>query len=490
MPIYARLRSLLSSDRRLLLALLGLALLLRLGSLCLENFHHPDEIWQYLEPAYRLASGRWVVAWEYRDGIRTWLIPLLLAGPMKLGAWLAPESLLYLQLPRLLMVLLSLSVVASACVLGLRISRLHGALAGLVAAIWAELVYFAPRTLSEPVALALFFPAAALLTLPRARRGARVLLLAGLLLGLCFSARFQLAPALGVLALWAAGPRWRDWGWLVLGALLGLAIDAAVDAAVGGHPPLRWIYQNFAINLLQNKSASFGVDPPYWYLTRIANTWRLALLAIVPLSILGARRYPVLMAVALVNLLAHSLIPHKEYRFVLLSVAVLVVLAALGSADLVERRALARPGERARMIGRCVLLWCLASLLVACAGPLKHQWHSGRALIQALRLAGQAPPGCGMALVEPPHPLTAAYVLYHRDGPIYLYDAAQERAAALRDRAAFDTVLSRPGVAALAPDYRLLACTGAYCVYRRPGTCEAGDAASHDVNRVLAVLGR
>ncbi|MEE7548470.1 4-amino-4-deoxy-L-arabinose transferase, partial [Xanthomonas sp. Kuri4-1] len=188
-----------ASPGRLFASVLAGALLLRLLALWPVNFHHPDEVWQYLEPAHHLAFGRWVVAWEYRDGIRTWLIPALLALPMTLGDALAPAGPLYLLLPRLLLVLLSLSVVACATAMGLRLSRLHGAMAGFATAVWAELVYFAPRAMSEPVSLALFFPAALLLTRAPARRTPGVYLAAGLLLGLCFSARFQLRaiPACG-----------------------------------------------------------------------------------------------------------------------------------------------------------------------------------------------------------------------------------------------------------------------------------------------------
>src|SRR3546814_9404005 len=40
---------------------------------------------------------------------------------------------------------------------------------------------------------------------------------------------------------------------------------------------------------------------------------------------------------AVVHLLFHSLIGHKEYRFVLLTAALLVILAAIGTADLLRR---------------------------------------------------------------------------------------------------------------------------------------------------------
>ncbi|WDS38107.1 hypothetical protein [Pseudoxanthomonas sp.] len=473
------------------MAVLLLALALRLLAMLPVNFHHPDEVWQYLEPAYHLAFGHWVVAWEYRDGIRTWLIPAMLAGPMWLGNLIDPGSQLYLTLPRLLLVLLSLSIVVSATMMGLRLSRLHAAMAGLVMATWAELLYFSSRAMSEPVSVALFLPAALLLTGERERRSRMSYLAAGILLGLCFSVRFQLAPALAVLALWACGARWRAWSWLVAGALLGLGLDAVVDALVGGHPPLRWIYENFRINLVEKKSASFGTEPWYWYLQQIGGLWKYTSLVLVPLIFLGARRYPVLLAVALVNVLAHSLIPHKEYRFILLSAVLLVLLAAIGSADLMLRWAHGDQQKLRRNVLIGIAFWCLASWLLAYHSPLKRFWKSGRPLIEAMQLAGADPKACGLALYQPPYPLTANYVYYHRDTPIYLFNTPEDRGAAMRYRGAFDTVLSLPGVGALSPEYALLGCTSKeYCVYRRPGECSGTVPEDYDGNVALERLGK
>ena len=54
----------------------------------LPNIHHPDEVFQYLEQGHRLAFGYGVVPWEYREGVRSWLLPGLLGGLMKATAWL------------------------------------------------------------------------------------------------------------------------------------------------------------------------------------------------------------------------------------------------------------------------------------------------------------------------------------------------------------------------------------------------------------------
>ena len=41
---------------------------------------HPDEVFQYLEPAHGLAFGYRVVSWEWVEGLRNWAVPGVLGG--------------------------------------------------------------------------------------------------------------------------------------------------------------------------------------------------------------------------------------------------------------------------------------------------------------------------------------------------------------------------------------------------------------------------
>ena len=79
----------------LIATILLVAVVLRILAFSPYAIHHPDEAVQYLEQAHRLAFGSGLVPWEYRFGMRSWLLPVLLAGPMALGEVIAPGSLLY-----------------------------------------------------------------------------------------------------------------------------------------------------------------------------------------------------------------------------------------------------------------------------------------------------------------------------------------------------------------------------------------------------------
>src|SRR3954451_21562741 len=60
---------------------LMLAAAVRLPLAFWPNVIHPDEIFQYLDPAWRLLGHDGIVSWEWRYGIRSWFLPSVLAGP-------------------------------------------------------------------------------------------------------------------------------------------------------------------------------------------------------------------------------------------------------------------------------------------------------------------------------------------------------------------------------------------------------------------------
>ena len=67
-----------------------------------------------------------------------------------------------------------------------------------------------------------------------------------------------------------------------------------------------------------------GDGHPMTYLFHLYQSWKLAFLLLPMLVLAGWRRYPALVAAALVNLVLHQLIDHKEYRYIWLSVETLL----------------------------------------------------------------------------------------------------------------------------------------------------------------------
>jgi hypothetical protein len=247
------------------------------------------------------------------------------------SAAIAPDTMLHLWLTRGLLGLLSLGVVASFFAMGERISRQHAIIAGWVGAIWVEIFYFAARPSGDGIALTLTVPALCLAMRLRERPSMSLAGMLGLLLGLAFIVRFQYAPALALIGLLAVSGDARRTLLPLAGSLVAIALGALADMAAGA-PPLLWLWRNFAINLGENRSASFGTQPAWWFVTQIGATWHIAMLVLLPslvagapLSVRGAHRAS--------RDASHSLIPHKEYRFVILAIA----LAAFPGGDRVRR---------------------------------------------------------------------------------------------------------------------------------------------------------
>jgi hypothetical protein len=490
-----------------LAALLLLAAAIRLPLAFWPNILHPDEVFQTIEPAWRVLGRDGIVAWEWHYGMRGWLLPSLLAAPIGLGDWLAPGGTGAYVAPRLVAALASLSIVASAWALGARISRTHAFIAAFVAAIWFELVAFAPHTLSEPLATAAILPAAVLLT--GASLSRTDLATGGALLALAVVLRFQYAPATAVLALGACWRHWRHLIPLLAGGAVGLMAGAIADAAQGA-VPFAWVIANIQQNLLHDRAAEFGVTPATTYLYNFWTMW-LAACGLLLLAIWQGRRHaPLLLAMAVVDLAFHSLIGHKEYRFIFLSVAIFVIIAALGSADWVirwMRPTQVRPSWRTKFwpqtswtLPVAAAGWTLVSAALAATGTMPANWMSGTQAAQLSLQLRDDPALCGLALYDVPFVVLPGHDRLVGRSPIYAFrpddPAARSDITAMTRQAApaFNRILSRRDTAgALPAGFARRDCASIEgdetCIFARGGSCDAAAATPFVLNDVLSRVG-
>jgi GPI mannosyltransferase 3 len=476
-----------------LAAIMLIAAALRLPLAFWPNFQHPDEIFQYLEPAWRMLGHDSIVSWEWRYGMRGWLLPTAWAGPVALGDWLVPGGIGGFILPRLLAATASLSIVISAWAFGARVSRMHAIGAGFVAAIWFELVYFAPHTLGEPLATATLLPAALLLT--RATPSPRNLMGGGALLALTILFRFQYAPAVATLVI---GTCWRHWARMIpitIGGMAVLAVGAVVDAAHGA-VPFAWLVANVGLNLLRDRAAEFGVMPVTAYINSFWYMWSIAIVPLLFAIVRGWRHAPLLAWAASVNFGFHSLIGHKEYRFIFLSVAVLVIIAALGSVDWIAMLR-SKPGWRRWAVPLFAGGWVAVSALLAMTGMMPDYWMRG---IGAAKLAAELradPQMCGLALYDTPFFLLPGRERLAGATPLFALNSNDPLVAdrletiAPRLSPAFNRILARRSLQkSLPPDFSPRDCGSVggdeVCIFARNGGCDADVATSFGINDVLA----
>jgi hypothetical protein len=230
-------------------------------------------------------------------------------------------------------------------------------------------------------------------------------------------------------------------------------------------------------------------------------------LALVPLLLLLVpvlRPYRALIWAAVANILVHSAIGHKEYRFIFLSVAIVVVVAAIGSAELLHRRR-PRLSERAGRFAALALIpaWLAASVALAAGGRLDTEWRGFPASSQAA-LALRAQPGlCGVGLVGMELWDSGGYTLLHRPVPLYVADppfdiGPQAPLAALAP--AFNGIIAPEGKAqSLPPGYRAVGCSAAdpgadaarkrsrprVCAFVRAGGCNPAAGARQELQAVM-----
>ena len=317
-----------------LMASLGAALAVRLFVVAVfPNTYAPDEIFQYLEQAHRLVFGQGVVPWEYQVGLRSWLIPLALALPMALAHWFTPAPLAGLMLIRVLLSVASLPIVWCATRWG---GRFHGAAgawtAGLLTAIWPDLWLMAPHPLEEALSADLLAPAIYFVEASRGQAGLRRVPTAALLLGLAFTLREQLAPAVAVAGIFLCGRDARRWSLAVSIAAIPVLCAGLLDWFTWGEL-YRSSWMNIRLNIgLGIASHYFDKTPPDYYVLNLLYDWLWSALFVACFAWLGARKLPVAGLAALATIAAHSLIAHKELRFIFPATALLVPLAGVGLA--------------------------------------------------------------------------------------------------------------------------------------------------------------
>ncbi len=457
-------------------AIAVLAIVLRIRAFAPFDIMHADELMQYLEQGNRLASGQGIVPWENRYGIRNGLIAQFLSLPLWLGHTLAPDTLTAMLAARWSFIASCLIVLPGAWLLGGLTSRWHALVALFVAATWGESVVFSTLLLSESLATALILLGAALLLREPPER--RVLWAAGLLLGLGVLVRLQYAVFVVVLVLAVLQLDWRRWGQLIAGGLIAAMIGALSDIAAG-QIPFAWIVNNFTMNIDAGRAARFGSSGPFEYIRLLLVHLGPAAVLILGGAVLAGKRYHPLILAAAANLLIHSLILHKEYRFIWLSVLVIVLLAAIASVTLAQRLL----EQRGKVLSP-------AWLVLICAGWLglsmaaNFQTGGARSLrggapipLMAVQ-AAQHPAICGIAL---PNQWRAHLVpaLLPRIVPLFVAPGTQidQNAVLAPELAAAANALvfaSRPGGAQA---YRKVSCandgTVNACLFIRAGGCTA-----------------
>ena len=331
--------------------LLGLAL--RLAT-CLTQTHVllPGETLQYFEQGHWLVYGSGIVPWEYDDGVRSWLLPGLIALAIHASAWFSDNPMLYVGLVRTVCACLSMVIVLIGFGAGERDGGRMGAIVtGGFCAIWFDLIYFAPSVTNEVLAAHCTIAA---LYLGEGARTMRRGFWVGALFGAAICLHYQYSPALALAILWQYRRQPRHYQWLFLGAMSVLLPFSGVLDAITWGGAFQSIWLNFARNWQQGMAVAKGVQAPGYYLDYFS-------IALLPLPVwlglagVGATRFPALAITAVATLVMHGMLPHKEVQFVYLTIAAMPILIGLGATQIL-RLLTDRHGPRAITLGAPLFL--------------------------------------------------------------------------------------------------------------------------------------
>ena len=444
------------------------------------SMYFPDEIYQTQEQAHRIAYGNGVIPWEFRVGARSYVFPAFLAGVMRATDWMGKGSQGYLLGMAIVLSLISLTTVWFGFAWSYQVGGPAAAVVGgLACAFWYELIYLGPKALNEVLAGNLLLPSLYLGMYGQNSSPGRKwrLFVAALLLGTVVALRMHLAPVAMVAGFYFCRKNWREnWFPVTAGIALPILAFGMVDALTWSYPFQSYVV-NFTYNIVQRKAAmDAGTRPWYQYLLLlILHEGPLPLLALV-----GARRSPFLGWIALSILIPHSLIGHKEYRYMYPLLPIVVTLAAIGTIDVMtalNARLTRLRSERAVMFASAAILIGI-SILIA---PLFPSWKKQSGELIAFRQLGNDETLCGVAQLNIGWAGSGGYTYLHRNVPIYLLSDDADLKSSV---SSFNAIVTPGALPAGADGFGRFGCWDGVCVYKRQGTCTQA-ASSYEVNEIL-----
>lgn len=463
-----------------------IACAVRLNPLVWPTIVFPDEVFQALEQGHRVVFGYGLVPWEFEYGARSWLLGYFCAAIMSASRLIGDGPDVYVPMITAVLAALSAASATTAYFWARRhFTTSEAILAALVPVLWVDNWFFGPHALSESVAGSLLL-IGLFLSVPRdsSRQPGR-LILAGFILAACAFIRIQLVPAIVLISFWA--PRTqiaRRLSFLALGALAAICLDGWFDAMTWGYP-FEPAITNFRLNIFTHVASSFGVAPWWFYLMTMFGFWSGLAPIFIVLAICGAKREPLPFCAAIVLILVHTFVAHKEYRFLAPAILLLSVNAGFGLVELKRllQRGLGTEGQReAPQVYATVMLVSVLALIATGVAP--NYWihwnrDSGHDVLLAWKSLSHETRICGIGLYGMDEWRTGGYAYLHRRIPIYAAkDVSLWTKGVGEQSSSYNELLYRrlkPEQNLQSPEssgFTLDRCFGEVCLLHRAGGCK------------------
>ena len=493
------------------LVLLPLAALPRISAAVSDHgIQWPDEIYQTVEQAHRLAFGYGFRPWEFSDGLRSWALPGALSLVLRSASALGADSGLALMTTvKVVLALLGVAAVGASMLVAWRLGGPTASLlAGGLAVAFPMLLVYGTHPFAETVSAPLVAFAAAL-ALGRGRRAHRG---AGVLAALATVVRPQNGIiVLGILvALLMCRGRGAARRYLVAAGVVAV-LAGLLDWSTWGMPFASfWRYVEF--NAFDGGAGAFGTSSWNYYLRHLLSANGMFVLLVGAGLILAARRAPWLVATVASYLLVHSLVGHKELRFVLPVVPLALGLAGAGLGEALDGALRSRAVSDRGGLGGMRAVWtrpavlALVALLASAFGysagretfgrlgepradlSTTSPWHHVESWNRLLSMAGEQASLCGVAVAPLNIVFTGGYSYLHRDVPLFNGDWKAIRSGQKPPRNANDLIV--PDSYPVPAGFHEMRRDGGARLLVREGGCARSSRDSRDLPRPPALRRR
>lgn len=273
---------------------------------------------------------------------------------------------------------------------------------------------------------------------------------------------------------------------MTLGAIIPFSLAGLLDLYTWDYP-FQSFFLNVWINVVEQKSHKYGVEPWYFFPKEWILTWGGAIVPIAALALLAARKHILLLLVAAAVVMVHTLVAHKEYRFIFPAVPFVVFLVGLGTAEVLKYLQTTVLGKKqlAAAFAGILVGWVVTSAALSVNSRFRENWLRSSGPLYAFEFLNKKTDLCGIGLIGVGWWMTGGYAYLHRDIPIIIPTGDKSVSYAAYNYA----VVDRRDLPDSFP-YEKISCWDKQqiCVYHRPGVCE--EAPAMEINEFLRRTGK
>ena len=182
-------------------------------------------------------------------------------------------------------------------------------------------------------------------------------------------------------------------------------------------------------------------------------------------------------------LLPHSLLPHKEVRFIYPLIPILITLAALGAMEIATEIGHFLKSRIYPKVAASVAL-ALFALFSVFLAPQFPYWNRNSGALAMVDQLSRDPAVCGLGVDGISWFNTGGYTHLHRNIPMVLMSQGSWRD---QDSSSVNAVIAHGTRPQIARDFALKGCADGVCLYQRTGPCISPQA--DEVNAVLRQTG-